>query len=174
MNNRDAQGKFIGGRAAAEHPAAAPMGAPGGEEAVLNVFNITGELNDEGAAAAAHESPHAAQETPGEGYVTPEMAASVLKMPFSVASVYLGAHWELSDGEARLMADPAARLFSRLAGRFAETNPDAFVLGLALAICVGPRAVQTVNLLKSDKAAREKAARIGAADPALAPQGGAQ
>ncbi|MCL2817137.1 MAG: hypothetical protein FWD39_01960 [Clostridiales bacterium] len=137
------------------------------------MYNLTGELNDEGAAAAANDSPYSAQEAPGEDYITPEMAASVLKMPFSVASVYLGAHWELSDGEAKLMATQAARLFSRLAGRFAESNPDAFVLGLALAICVGPRAVQTVNLLKAEKAAKDRAARVGAADPARREEGGA-
>jgi len=144
---------------------AAPMGAPGAEEAKLNVYNTTGTLNDKGAAAAASASPYEAQgQALDEGVVSPEMAAGILKFPFSLAAAYLGEHWEISDAEAKLMADPAARMFSGVAGRFAASNPDAFVLGMALVIVAGPRAFKTIQLIREEKSAKREAARTGAPD----------
>jgi hypothetical protein len=132
-----------------------------GEDAVLNITNVTGELDDHNAAKAGAQSPYS-EPPPEQETVSPEMAAAVIKMPFALASLYFGEHWNLSDAEARLMSAPAAKLFSHAAGRFAESNPDAFVLGFALCIAVGPRAAQTMANATARRAAAFRAARMGA------------
>jgi len=185
MSNRDAGGKFVPknpGQAAAKEkkskaassasstaalsapPSPSTNPSPAAAEASVDVINIAGTLDDKGAAAAAAESPYG--EPPAgasEEHINPEMAEAVIKMPFAMAAGYFGEHWTLSDFEAKSIATPAAKIFSRMAGRFAESNPDGFMLGLALCIVLGPRVITTVKISNQKKAAAAEAARMGAA-----------
>jgi|GEM_PF-6140167 len=124
-------------------------GAPIGEEARVTVTNIAGDLDDAGAFKRAAESPFNAEEQPQEEYIDPETAAEFIKFPFEMASFALGEHWKLKDHEALMLATPSARLFSRVFGRFAGSNPDAYMLGFSLLIICAPRAVKTASLAKA-------------------------
>lgn len=115
------------------------------EDIQVKVMNETGKLDDKGAASAALSSSFEQPSEQADDIISPAMAATVLKVPFAMAATAWGDYWLLSDNEAAMLSEPAAKVFSQFCGRFADRNPEVYMLGMAIILTVFPRALRTIN-----------------------------
>ena len=122
---------------------------PAAEAATVTVTNMAGTLDDKNAGRGEEQySDFGGGSEEQTNAIDPELAAVFIRMPFDLAAAYLGEHWTLSNGEAKLIADPAAKLFSRLFAQLSDRSPDAVAFALALLAVAGPRTLKTVKQVK--------------------------
>ena len=84
----------------------------------IDVQNIVGEVNDQAAALGGEFDQFSQAEKKDEPVISEEMAAMILKLPFSMAAGVWGDFWELRQSEVDLMKAPGAKVFSDLFGRY--------------------------------------------------------
>lgn len=139
-----------------EQTAAEHLTDPQGEtDLKIDVQNIVGEVNDQAAVLGGEFDQFSQTEKKDEPVISEEMAAMILKLPFSMAAGVWGDFWELRQSEVDLMKAPGAKVFSDLFGRYMGSYPEATMLCITLLIAAAPRAAITAKIKKEQKRPKE-------------------
>lgn len=111
-----------------------------GEIVSLAVINQTGNVDDREPFRVYDDYSENQGGTSEENVVSKEWARAVLKFPYDLISERTGKeYWKLTKAELDLMDEPAARIFSKWFSRYADSNPDAYMLAAALIIATTSR-----------------------------------
>ena len=111
-----------------------------GECVSLAVINQTGNVDDKEPFRVNDDYSENQGGTSEETLVSKEWARAVLSFPYNLISERTGKeYWKLTKAELDLMDEPAARLFSQMFSRYANSNPDGYMLGMALILATTTR-----------------------------------
>lgn len=124
-----------------------------GEIVSLDVINQTGNVDDREPFRVHDDYSENQGGTREENVISKEWARSLLAFPYNLISERTGKpYWKLTKAELDLMDEPAARLFSRLFSRYADSNPDAYMLAAALVIATTAR----IGKMKAEQMAEQR------------------
>ena len=128
------------------------------EDIQVDVINTAGTIDD--------SIPFKTNDTYGENQtvsggdllIDKEQAREILQFPFAVvAGITKKEYWNLTDAELDCMDNSASRLFSQLFTRYADSNPDAYMLGFTLITCASLRLVKMKQEEKQEKQSKTAA-----------------
>ena len=126
---------------------------PAGEIVSLDVINQTGNVDDREPFRVHDDYSENQGGTSEENIVSKEWARSLLAFPYNLISERTGKpYWKLTKAELDLMDEPAARLFSKMFSRYADSNPDAYMLAAALVIATTSR----IGKMKAEQVAEQR------------------
>ncbi len=111
-----------------------------GESVSLVVVNQTGNVDDKEPFRVKDDYSENQGSESQENVISKEWARAVLAFPYDLISERTGKpYWKLTKAELDLMEEPAARLFSKMFSRYADSNPDGYMLGAALILATSTR-----------------------------------
>ena len=124
-----------------------------GETVSLAVINETGNVDDREPFRVHDDYSENQGGTSEENAISKEWARSLLAFPYNLISERTGKeYWKLTKAELDLMDEPAARLFSKMFSRYADSNPDAYMLAAALVIATTSR----IGKMKAEQVAEQR------------------
>lgn len=130
-----------------------------GESVSLMVVNKTGNVDDKEPFRVHDDYSENQGGTSEENVISKEWARAILAFPYDLISERTGKpYWKLTKAELDLMDEPSARLFSKLFSRYADSNPDAYMLATALVIATTAR----IGKMKAEQVAEQRRNAAGA------------
>lgn len=141
-----------------ENPVTTPA-----EDIQVDVINTTGTIDDS-IPFKTNDTYSGQTVSGGDLLIDKEQARTILQFPFAVVAwITKKEYWNLTDAELDYMDNSASRLFSQLFTRYADSNPDAYMLGFTLITCTSLRLMkmkQEENQEKQSKTAAENGEKL--------------